>query len=148
MPDGTIMKQRLHFSKMGVAKSKRNSWFAAIPAGTDPKTLLKPDYWANCVKGIKPLDTIEAFSEDASWEALYRVMFVSPIEVRLSPIYEVRHGADEETVTSDTYEVAWKGPMRKYSVLMRATGEVIKEGFHPKSMAETFMLQHMKSLKE
>ena len=153
MPQANILKMpitgKLHMGRVNEVGHKRRALFADIPAGTNIEALMEPSYWAHHARDIRPLDLIEAFCEDGSWEALFRVMFVSNAEVRLSPIYEVRH-EKENRVSPDgaSHVVMWKGPAMKFAVIQTDTKAIIKSGFYPRSEAEDFLANHLKDLKE
>ena len=139
---------RLHMGRITEAVHQRNHWFADIPAGVTMETIMRPDYWAHHAQFLRPLDQIEAFCEDGSWEALFRVMFVSVAEVKLSIIYSVEHdSSDEEEVASDLHEIKWKGPALKFCVVHKGTKEVIKDHLYPKQEAMAYLRKHLTDLK-
>ncbi|HDZ73697.1 MAG TPA: hypothetical protein ENH55_13210 [Aurantimonas coralicida] len=143
-----VQAARLHFGRLKEAEHARRTLFADIPAGTEIATILEPGYWAHHTASIRPMDLIEAFCEDGSWEALLRVMFVGRVEVRVSPIHVVQHEqADVADLTSDLYVVKWRGPGAKWGVLNRDTGEVIKDRFYPKSQAVAYLRDHLRKMK-
>ena len=138
---------RLHVGKIKAVNHARNTWFANIPAGTVFETLLEPDYWAHHTREIRPLDLIEAFCEDGAWEALLRVMFVGRAEIKLSQVYFVQHQEPGEETDSEDYQVFWRGPALKFGVRNRHNGEVVKDGFYPKSEAHKFLREHLKTVR-
>lgn len=144
----SISGPRLHMGRITEAVHQRNHWFADIPAGVSMETVMRTDYLAHHAQFLKPLDKIEAFCEDGSWEAMFRVMFVSVAEVKLSTIYSKQHDlGDAEQVQSDLHEIKWKGPAMKFAVVHKATGEVIQDHLYPKAEAMNYLRKHLTDLK-
>ena len=138
----------LHFGRLKLAASARVERFADLPAGVRPERLMDPAFWKHFAREIQPNDKIEAVCEDGSWEGLYRVMFVSQNEVRISPIYVKEHDTgDQAEVESDLYEIVWKGPGAKFAVVRKDNGAVIKDRLHPKSQALAFLREHLGRMK-
>ena len=145
----TAPRPRLHFGRLKLATGTYRHHFADIPTGTDPAMLLEPDYWEHLSRVIRPLDKIEAFCEDGTWEAMFRVMFVGRAEIRLSPIYEVHHDQTKAgDLSSDLHEVRWISPSKKWGVVRRDTGAVIRDELYPKSQAVAFLQHHLSKLKD
>lgn len=141
---GPIKAARLHFGKLKQISAAYRPLFADIPAGVDFNTALRPSFWAHHVRDIRPLDTIEMFCEDGSWEALCRVMSVGQAEVNLSKISYAEHGTAEPDVFSETYELRWKGPVLKWCVVRKEDGMVIADKLYPKAEAQARLANHLK----
>ena len=140
---------QIHFGRVKEAVGARNHYFIEIPTGIDIATVLEPGYWAPCVSKFRPMDLLELFCEDGTWEALARIMFVGRAEVRLSTIYVVEHEkADAADLVSDLHEVVYKGPGVKYCVVRRDTGAVIKDHLWPQSEAVAFLRDHLRKVKD
>ncbi len=144
---GPIKLARLHFGKVKLAVQARRELFADIPAGTDFETTFNPEYWAHHVREIRPLDTIEMFCEDGSWEAKCRVMYVGEAEVKLSKVYYVEHGATADVDASETYGIKWKGPGAQWCVVRKDDGKVIQDKLYPKDKAQTYLTNYLKSMR-
>lgn len=137
----------LHFGRVTTAEHKWNHYAAVIPAETPKERMLEPHYWKHYASNLfKPSDIVTCFCEDGSWEASYRVMFVSKAEVRLSLRWEVDHEAYVPEEESETHEIKWGGPQIKFKVVRKDTGEVIKDHLHPKSEAYDFLRRHLQAL--
>ena len=94
------------------------------------------------------MDLIEAFCEDGSWEAMFRVMFVGANEIRLSTLSIVEHEDPADVAPlSEDYDVTWKGPVAKYAVVNKQNGMIIKDRLYPKSEAVAFLKNHMGRMK-
>lgn len=136
---------RLHYGRLGLVEHAWNTHAANVPEGTTLDDVLKPDYWAHYARDIRPMDVLWVYSEDATWEAQLRVMFVSTTEVKTSLLWEVTHEKGAEVFESDTHEVVWKGPVKKFAVVRKDNKEVIADGFL-KSEAYNYMRKHLRNL--
>jgi len=125
----------------------RREMFADIPAGTRIEEILQPTYWAHYTRELKPLDVIEAFCEDGSWEASFRVMFVGTVEVKLSLRWKAEHQPIQvDEAESDIYQTKWRGPKCKWSVVRKDDGKVIADGLFPKAEALNYMKNHLRAV--
>lgn len=143
---GSIKSARLHFGRVKPVQSVHRTMFADIPAGTDFKTVLRPEYWAHQTRELRPLDLIEMFCEDGTWEALCRVMQVGEVEAKLSPIYFVQHET-QSADDSDEYEVKYISPSIRYVVRRRDTNAILKDHLQTKSAAYDWLQRHLKDMK-
>ena len=125
-----------------------NEWFAELPPGATIEQVMEPDYWAHLAMLIRPLDTMEVFSEDGTWEALFRVMFVGPNEVKLSTLRVVEHEKVVGTASlSDVYDIIYKSAITKWAVVNKQNGMIIKDKFFPRSEAVAFLRKHLETVK-
>ncbi len=125
----------LHFGRMTPIDHKWNEHAVIIPADTDPKQLLARAYFRHYANQLRAGDILTCFWEDGSYEASYRVMFVSKAEVAVSERWHCKHimvDVEEETAT---YEVKWRGPTAKWCVIAKATSDVVKSGFEAQEQA-------------
>ncbi len=141
---GPIKASRLHFGKLKQISASYRPLFADIPSGVAFETTLNPDFWAHHIREIRPLDTIEMFCEDGTWEAKCRVMSVGQAEVHLSKISYVEHADIKGEALSETFVLAFKGPVLKWCVVRSDDGTIIAEKFFPKSEAQTYLANHLK----
>lgn len=142
------MANALQENRLREREHARRDWFADIPANTMLDDILKPAYWKHHVRVLRPMDRIEAFCEDGSWEADLRVMFVGQAEVKVAVIHKVSyHETVDEMPLSDSYDVKWKGPAAKFAVVNKATGELIKDRLYPRDAAISYLRQHLVTMK-
>lgn len=141
-------KAKLHMGRLQRAAGVRNEWFARIPAGVAPEALLNPAFWAMHAPSLRLLDVIEAFADDASWEAWYRVMAKGQGEVRLSMFLYHRHdGGTVEEIAPDDYMVKYVSPSVRFCVVSKDTGAVVEKGFDTKEMAYRWLADYAKRMK-
>lgn len=136
---------KLHGNRFKGAEYHRNHWFADIPSGITKDMAMEPTYWAHHASHIKPMDRIEAFCEDGSWEALFRVMYVDKIGVELRVIYENQYDSPNVTKSPLTeYDVKWKGPAMNWLVFNKALGDKngkIKDRFVTEKDADAYVIK-------
>ena len=150
-PDDDVVTpiKALQFGKVwprGFKYQTRDCW---VPAGTKPSDLLHPTYFKHYLREWKPHDKPEAFCEDGTWEATYRVLYIgdSKHEAHLSMIYEVWHDTSiEESLATDTHEVKWISPTKKFAVIRIDSGAVVQDGFYPKDHAVAYMHRHLRNI--
>lgn len=141
----TAVIPKLPFGRVMPAGHAYARYEGRIPAGTRFETICAPTYWVHYARFLRPGDIVECFCEDGTWEAELRVMFVSPAEIKVAVRLHVSYGADVLAVSeTGTHEVKWISPPKKFGVVRKDTGEVIKDGFYPKEKAVEFMQQHLK----
>lgn len=138
---------RLHFGRLQAVGHARREMAADIPAGTTLETILEPSYWAHHTRDLRPGDVIEAICEDGTWEASLRVMFISTAEVKSVVRWKAEYDMVEPGIDSDTYEVRWINIGKKYGVVRRDDGSVIKDGFYPIEQAHGFLKSHLSEMR-
>lgn len=141
-------RPKLHYGKLKEADHAYRRLFAEVPSGVDIDTVLNPDFWAHYTRDIRPMDVIEVFCEDGSWEGVLRVMSVGTVEVKVKLRSVTEYETDEEPeVEDDLYWIRWKGPAAKFAVVNKESGETIKDHLYPKSEAYAFMRSHLQSMR-
>lgn len=136
---------KLHYGRLVQSEHAYRPMVARIPAGLNIKDVEHPEFWAHYARDLKALDTIECICDDGLWEALFRVMFVSKVEVKLSLIYKAVH----ETVDAfdcETHYVKYISPSVRYGVFTKNTNEKVKDNLETPSAAYAFLKQHLQDL--
>lgn len=138
-------KPRLHFGRLSEVVAVRREMYADIPADTPIETILESDYWMHYARDLRPMDIIEAFCEDGSWEANLRVMFVSTTDVKVEVRWKKNYEVADFVGETDSHEIKWKGPVRKFAVIHKETGNVVKDNF-TKEQAHEFLRDYIKQI--
>ena len=126
----------------------RQHYVADIPSGVDLKTVLTSDYWKHVAPQLRPLDLIEAINEDGSWEAMLRVMYASPTEVKLDVIFKRERAVEAPTADKDSaYRIAWISPGAKFGVFNKDGNVPIKDHLYPKSAAYDYVKEHLREMR-
>lgn len=141
------MTPGLHSSRLKLTEGARQGWTVDVLSGTGLDTLLEPTYWRHIAYQLKTNDFVECLWEDGTREVWLRVQFISPVGVKVSVILDVPHEAPDNVVLSDNYLVDWKGPGQRWAVLRTDTKAIVKDGFHLKSEAFSFLANHLREMK-
>lgn len=114
--------------------------------GTVPDDLLVPGYWANVARDLRPCDEIIVMPEDMAWRAHVFVQAAGRNEAVVRMLSVVMLDEVAEVAEDAVYEVKWRGPARKFSVVKRADGAVVKEDFPVREQAAKWMQSHMTAM--
>lgn len=115
--------------------------------GVSLEDTLKPEYWAHVAKQLRVGHRIEMMASDGSWWAMLIVRAAGSHDAVLQALQHVPLGKAIDPVIEDSpYEVKWRGPSRKFGVVRKEDGEVIKDEFDVREAAAKWMANHMKSL--
>ena len=126
--------EALTHTNLKEAEFVRPIYCATIPIGTLPEDLLKPEYWAHVATHLRPWARIEARAEDGTWFAEYIVLSVDRTWARVRMLGKYNLTSQDvalsqaEKITQSGFEVKWRGPNCKWSVVRKADAEVMKEG--------------------
>ena len=107
----------------------------------------KPSYWANVARQMRPGDKIELLSPMGDWWALLIVRNVGKVEAAVSVLFhKVLDSAPAITAPESPYEVRYRGPTVRFSVLRKDNQSVVKEHFQTKEEAEMWVKNHEKAM--
>ena len=143
-----VSQSKLHFGRLKEIEHVRRDWFMDVPAGVVLDDVLKPGYLAHYTKTLRPLDRIEAFCEDGSWEAMLRVMFVGQVEVK-TRVISVLNTVETDNVAplSDAYDIIWRGPVLRFCLISTVSREIIKDRLYQRAEAIQYLRQHLQTMK-
>ena len=119
-------------TKVTEAEFLRHAWLVIIPFGTLPEDLLKPEYWAHVAAQLRPRERIEAHSIDGTWFAEYLVLGVDRTWAKVHMLS--KHSlttpdiALSQAEAVSPYEVKWRGPVAKWSIVRKSDNAVQAEG--------------------
>ena len=142
----------LNVSRMKLAEFDRVVWSVIPEAGTNLQTMLAPEYWAHVADRLRPWAKIEVISEDGSYYAELLVKDcgrtwakVVPISfIKLDQLVQSEDPTNRDVV--DGFEVAFKGPKRKWSVIRLKDGEYMRQEMGSREEAALWRTDHIKSL--
>ena len=114
---------------------------------TSRDDLAKPDYWTHVAAQLRPGHRIEVMAPDGAYWAMLLVRSASRLEAVVQELQFVKLGKAEAAATPDqAYEVKWRGPSAKFSVIRISDGEIIREQIESKEAATQWLKNHEKSL--
>lgn len=110
----------------------RPFYCATVPFGTQPNDLLSPEYWAHVANQLKPWARIEARAVDGTWFAEYVVLDVGRTWAKLHMLNQHNLTTPDVALSQanamSPYEVKWRGPIAKWSVVRKSDSAVQTEG--------------------
>lgn len=147
MTDATARPRKLPESRFRIADQVRNFWNIVPEEGTSFDALKDPAYWSHNARKMRNGDLIEAVPDDESYWALLRVKSVGPAGAQVAVIFHEQPKAEPlpEAVAID-FEVAHKGPHRRWSVIRLSDKEYIKDQFQTREEATLWLAGNYKSL--
>ncbi len=133
--------QELSATRMKECEFERTNYVITAHENTDPEDLLDPAYWSTVAAKLKPWDKIEARADDGSWYAEFIVLDCSRNWARVYPLctHHLTSTDVSQTQAQEGYEIAYKGPMRKWTVIRKKDSEVIHEGEASKAGAYSWL---------
>jgi len=119
------------------------------PAATDTiEDTLKPEYWSNVAAKCNITDRIEAFWEDSSMFAEYKVVDKGEAWLKVVLIHKAdltdsnSSPAPEE---EDKYKISFSGNLEKF-VVVRSDGVKIQSNLETKAAAEKWLANYKKHI--
>jgi hypothetical protein len=140
------MQTTIKPSDMQLAEQKRAVWQAFAPPECCPEDLLRPESWAHVARKVEPFSRIEVLAEDGTWWAEYMILLVGPnwVKVALMRQHDFRAVAVQAS-DPETLEVNYI-PARKWRVLRKSDGAVLREGLATKEEANAWKQEHLKTM--
>ena len=126
---------------IGLAEEYRQDWVVNVKADVHKDEVLDPAFWAHVAEMMKPFDTIEVRWEDGSLIRNLRVVWAQKgyARVHLVSDEELEKVNPDSEVKSMTYEVRWKGPVKRFAVIRRKDQKEIQDGFMDKAAANKWI---------
>lgn len=139
----------LNSKRFGNSEHKRTIWDADSAAGDTLSDLMRPDYWANIARNLRPKDRIEIICEDNSYFAELYVFEASTNWAKVGLLrYEVfAENAENNGVAVDPeYIVTHGGNYHKWRVVRVNDGEVLVSQLLSQKAAQDWLFEYRKSL--
>jgi hypothetical protein len=141
----------LNSKRFGNSEHKRTIWDADAAHGDTIADLLRPDYWANIARNLKPKDRIEVICEDNSYFAELYVFEAGSNYAKVGLLrYEVfaenaaQHGFTNQGTPE--YEISHGGNFHKWRVIRVSDKEVLNSQLPTQKAAEDWLFEYRKSL--
>lgn len=132
--------------RMKESEFARTLWVVTVEAGVTRNDLTTKEFWAHAAQRLKPYDRIEVRHDEGEFFAEYLVISVGRgyAVVKELDYIELQDTTIEEVQNND-YEVKFKGPVLKWTVIRKADGERVKEGME-KGEAYSWLAQYLKTI--
>ena len=121
------------------AEYTRTVYSHAVAQGNQYDDVLRPEYWVHLTKVLRPGDRIEIKGAEDKYFAELFVANVNELGVRVVELVKVsitENAPAEEEVDDPEYSIKLRGP-KKWSIVRKADGKVIKEDMATRSEAVT-----------
>lgn len=129
---------KLQFGRMRETGHGWMTYEADIPADIEFDTLLTPTFWVHYAGQIRPRDVLVCMREDGAWECELRVFAVQTGEVLVKLKSRADYTGNALLSAAGEFAIKWRGA-KKFSVMRKSDGMVIKDGFYPVEKAVAFM---------
>lgn len=116
--------QKITEDRVQLAGEVFNTWSVKPKHGTTIEQMLDPAYWAHTSRRLRPLDRLEAVSEDGSWYAEFIVLSQGDNWARVHVLRRVEL-ADSTPIEDANHEVKWGGPARNFMVVRRSDSAIL-----------------------
>lgn len=145
------MATSLNSKRFGNSEHKRTIWDADSAAGDTLADLMRPDYWANVARNLRPKDRIEIICEDNSYFAELYVFecAVNWAKVGLLRYEEFAENAAEHGLNNfgvPEYDISYGGNYHKWRVKRNSDGEVLVAQLPTEKAAQDWIFEYRKSL--
>lgn len=115
--------------------------------GVTLKQVMEPTYWSHVARLLRPGFTVVVTAPDMTWRAELMVRAVGKTEVLMGLIGHAEFGGSVDVTSEDSpYEIKWRGPARKFGVIRKEDGAVVKDEFQAKEYAAQWIKNHIASM--
>lgn len=138
----------LHANRFKTAEYVRQLYRIVPPEGHTMDDIVKPDYWAHVAPKLRIGDHIEVFPDDQSFWADLLVISAHRLSAVVQVLQYVEIDANRVTEFPTGYNVEWKGPQHKFSIL-KGTSEdfvYVKDGFETKQEAQKALDDYLRQI--
>lgn len=135
--DVSIQTNRVRTQELG-----RNMWIVTVEPNITREDLLLPQFWANIAKNLTQFDRIEVRVDDGSFFAEYLVLSCDRVSAYLKELTWYDLTEKSKSVTPE-YEVKWRGPHGKHSVIRLKDKSLMIEHLASKAEAERWLTEYL-----
>ncbi|MHB0965502.1 MAG: hypothetical protein ACYC36_03520 [Bellilinea sp.] len=131
------MTDKLSPTRIAGAEYSRHDWVVTVEQGTTKKEILNPMFWSHISPQLSPYDRIELRIDDGIFFAELLVTACERTWAKVHVLHwhnmttaDVAESQADEVIPAPGkgYEVAWKGPHKKFCVIRKADQEIVHEG--------------------
>ncbi len=125
-----------------------NDHVVTVEPGTTIEDVLRPQFWAHYAQNFRPYDEVTVRTDDGIWYAKLLILSSGRTWAKAKLLSNVNLTTADVDLTDnaefDGYEIKWRGPHCKFSVIQKSDHSVLQEGFDKKTEAITFLAEHVK----
>lgn len=138
---------QLQTARFKFTEHENNDWTAYPETGTPFEALLDSSYWAHVSAKMKPFDEIRVIAEDGTYYGRLLVQDAGRLYAKVAKLAFVELNKVDVVQGSAAslagYEVKWRGPHEKWSVLR---GKDVLVSGKSKDEAQAWLGQHLKTI--
>lgn len=134
-------------SRVQPAETMRNVFQVCVEPNTPKEALKEPSYWKHVASRLEPYTRLEVVTDDNEYYAEFLVLDSGSNWALVKELLFIELNDKQiiqEAEKQIAFEIAYKGPHRKFAVLRKEDGEIIKDGFQKKEQAATFLQEYVK----
>lgn len=149
--DQSAQKHQLSPVRIKPAEYTRTLWTVTVEPGITRETIESSAFWNHVARKLKPYDRIEVQCDDGTFFGEYLVLSTGRAwaKVHCLQFHKLTNSDVSETqaaLNDQDYEVAWKGPHKKFCVVRVSDKEILKDEIPNKDDAYKWMNQHAKTV--
>lgn len=122
--------------------------------GTKLEELREPEYWSHVAGKMHQHDRIEVLPQGGEWFAELLVISCSKVHVKVAVLNSVRLTAPkgkedagkDNPPADEVFDLQFKGPQRKWSIIRKSDKAVVKENFESKDDAAAWLSSNKANL--
>lgn len=123
------------------------TWHVTVSPDMPFDEVLKPDYWTNVARKMRPHQRVIVDCEDGSYTATLFVRSAQRLSAHVEVISKSEFGkADTGPVDGKSgFEIKWAGPSHKHRIIRKSDNEVIQHGFETPEAADAWLGNYVKN---
>ena len=134
-------------TRLALAEHATITWHHVPEIGTSLEDVCAPSYWTHVARSLRGGQKIEVLSPMGDWWAMLLVRVAGSQEAAVSVLQHVVLGAAETVTEPDAvYEIKWRGPSAKWSIVRKEDSVVVKEHIDSQDIASQWLKNHMKAM--
>lgn len=130
--------------RMKASEFANTNYTVVVENDTTFEDIQKIEFWSTHAYKMRNLDRVTIVPDDTTWLADALVLQAGKNWARVRILNSYRLDAEKSGTETDPHYVEWKGPHRKWEVIRRQDGEVIKSELQSREDAQLYMREHEK----
>jgi hypothetical protein len=142
-------KQLFDPKRIQLSEYATRSFTVTVEQGTAERDVLDPAFFAHFAPQFNVYDEITVRVDDGTWYGKFLVCSCGRTWTKLRTIFCMQLTEQDvdmsQAAVFDGYEVKWRGPLCKWSVIRKQDKMAVFEKGEDKLAADTWLAQHVKS---
>lgn len=141
---------KVNMNRMKSGDFVRTLWVVTAEQGTTKEDIMTPSYWSHVASQFRPYDRIEVRVDDGTY---FAELLILACDRTWAKVHELTFHSLTTSDVSMTqahdemsdFDVVWKGPVNKWSVIRKSDDAVIKNKME-KDEAGKFLSNYVKTI--